>query len=164
MFARHGCNGGGLFQIACANVILDHGGGGGCSGVVVNTGCCGVVVGTGCSGGTVAPPMEKKAMPKPETVAPPKKTTQTVAPATILVSIPAGARLIVDGAPTSSTSEQRTLVTPGLEVGTTYVYSMRAEVVRDGVTMVQTQQVNVRGGQTATVQFNNFSTQGVASR
>jgi uncharacterized protein (TIGR03000 family) len=102
-------------------------------------------------------------MPKGEPVPAPKKTTLLSVPATILVSVPAGARLIVDGTPTTSTSEFRTLVTPALEVGSTYVYTMTVEVVRDGQTMVQSQQVNVRGGETASVQFN-FSTQGIASR
>lgn len=111
-----------------------------------------------CTSGT------KKEMPKGEKVAPPKGDKKPVAaPATIVVSIPAGARLIVDGAPTTSTSEVRTLVTPELEFGMTYVYTMQAEVVRNGQTLAQAQQVTVRGGETSAVQFN-FSTQGVASR
>ena len=153
--ASHGCHGGGLF----ARLRERHG----CHGC---TGSCGgVVVSTGCSGGVVAPVETKKAMPKGETVAPPvdKKKAQSVAPATILVSLPAGARLTIDGTATTSTAAQRTLVTPGLEVGMTYVYTMRAEFVRDGATVTQTQQVNVRGGETSVVQFN-FSTQSVASR
>ena len=84
-------------------------------------------------------------------------------PATIVVTLPAEARLIVDGAATRSTSERRTFVTPALENGETYVYTLRAEVVRDGQTAVQTQEVIVRGGQTTDVSFN-FASQGVASR
>jgi len=134
----------------------------GCSGYV---GCTsGYGCSTGCASGTViVPSTDPKVMPKSEPVPPPKKTSQTSAPATIIVSLPADARLFVDGNSTTSTSDRRTLVTPELAFGTTYVYTMRAEIVRDGQVQSQSQQVNVIGGQTATVQFN-LSGQGVASR
>jgi len=97
-------------------------------------------------------------------VKPPKgEKTSLVAPATIIVSLPNGARLTVDGTPTSSTTERRTLVTPNLEVGQTYVYTLRAEIVNNGQAVAQEQQVTVRGGETSTVQFS-FSSQSVASR
>lgn len=106
----------------------------------------------------------KKEMPKSgEKIDLPKKTGSLDIPATIIVSLPADARLTVDGASTSSTSDRRILVTPVLENGSTYVYTMQAEVVRDGRTMTQTQQVTVRGGETSSVQFN-FASEGVASR
>ena len=101
-------------------------------------------------------------MPKSESIAPPKKASLNV-PATIVVNLPANARLIVDGTATKSTSERRTLVTPELEAGATYVYTLRAEIVVDGETVAQVQEVNVRGGETSTVRFN-FSTQTVATR
>jgi len=124
---------------------------------------------TTCSTPVIVDPMKKKEMPKgSEPLPDPKKKdkdkTPTAAPATIVVSLPAGARLIVDGAPTNSTSENRTLVTPNLEFGSTYVYTMRAEIVRDGQTVALVQQVNVRGGETSAVQFNFSTTQAVASR
>lgn len=97
-----------------------------------------------------------QALPKPQVVS-------RSATAKILVRLPADALLIVDGKSTVSTSPIRTLVTPALAVGTTYVYSMRAEVVRDGQTVVEHQQVTVRGGATSTVHFQ-FNNQGVASR
>jgi len=122
---------------------------------------------TTCSTPVIVDPMKKKEMPKSEPLPDPKKKDtdkKTAAPATIVVSLPAGARLIVDGAPTNSTSENRTLVTPNLEFGSTYVYTMRAEIVRDGETVAQVQTVNVRGGETSVVQFNFSTTQAVASR
>jgi uncharacterized protein (TIGR03000 family) len=154
----HGCHGGGLFS-----------GGGGlfhrnrCSGACSGSVCSGAVVGcsSGCTGGTVVPPTTKP-MPKSEPVPPPKKTAVS-APATIVVNLPADARLIVDGAQTTSTSDRRTLVTPELAFGATYVYTFQAEIVREGRTMAQTQQVSVRGGDVSTVRFD-FSTQPVASR
>jgi uncharacterized protein (TIGR03000 family) len=92
-----------------------------------------------------------------------KKVGQAPASATIIVSLPAGARLTVDGAVTTSTSERRTLVSPELPVGQTYVYTLRAEVTNNGQTSAQEQQVTVRGGETSTVQFN-FASSSVASR
>ena len=102
-------------------------------------------------------------MPKPGEPVPAPKKASLSAPATIVVSLPADARLIVDGVATTSTAERRTLITPELEVGATYVYSMQVEVVREGRTVAQTQDVTVRGGETSNVLFQ-FSNQGVASR
>ena len=145
---RHGLFGGGLF--------------GGRHGACSTSYVCSTS--SGCTSGTPVVPA-KKVLPKgSEPVPTPKKTTaQSAAPATIIVSLPAEARLFVDGASTTSTSDRRTLVTPELAFGTTYAYTIRAEIVRDGQVQSQSQQVNVIGGQTANVQFN-LSTQGVASR
>lgn len=171
----HGCSGrgglfgGGLFggRNGCSN-------GNGCSSGYSgysngHHGCsngqhgCAHSTGSGCSSGTIIVP-ETKLLPKSEPVPIPKKgAVQSAAPATIIVSLPADARLFVDGNATTSTSARRALVTPELAFGTTYVYTFRAEIVRDGNVQTQTQQVNVIGGQTATVQFN-LSSQGVASR
>jgi len=102
-------------------------------------------------------------MPKTEKVPTPPAKTETSAPATIVVTLPADARLTVDGNATRATSERRTFTTPVLEFGSDYVYTIRAEVVRDGRSVVETQQVTVRGGETTNVPFS-FSSQGIASR
>jgi uncharacterized protein (TIGR03000 family) len=113
----------------------------------------------------VGPEMKKKEMPKGEKIDAPKdkKEASINVPATIVVSLPADARLIVDGTPTTSTSARRTLTTPVLENGSTYVYTMQAEITREGRVQTQTQQVTVRGGATSNVVFD-FSTESVASR
>jgi uncharacterized protein (TIGR03000 family) len=100
-------------------------------------------------------------MPKVKEKVPPAK--EVSAPATIVVSLPADAKLTVDGNATKSTSERRTFITPAIETGADYVYTLQAEVVRDGRSVIETQQVTVRGGETTQVPFN-FSPQGVASR
>ena len=145
--ASHGCHGG-LFSRNR----------GGCSS---SYGC---TTSYSCTGGVI---IEKKAMPmekKGEDLkVKPKGQAQISAPATIVVSLPADARLTVDGASTNSVSARRTLITPELAVGATYVYTMRAEVVRDGRTVAMDQQVTVRGGETSTIEFQ-FANQGVASR
>ena len=156
--SSYGCHGGGLFsRRGCHGCSASYG----CHGCSVSYGCC---ASYGCSSGCTIVVPETKMMPKEgEKVPPPKKTTSLSAPATIVVSLPADARLTVDGAPTKSTSDRRTLVTPELEFGSTYVYTMRAEIVRDGRTLAETHDVTVRGGETSTVQFQ-FSNQTVASR
>jgi uncharacterized protein (TIGR03000 family) len=66
--------------------------------------------------------------------------------ATLVVSLPAEAKLAVDGFVTSSTSSVRTLTSPVLENGKDYVYDLKAEVVRDGRTLTSSKQVTVRAG------------------
>jgi uncharacterized protein (TIGR03000 family) len=124
-----------------------------CSGCTVYTcsGCTGVIV--------TPPPPVKKEMPKGEKIDAPKKDTT----ATIIINLPADARLMVDGNATTSTTEVRTLVTPELVEGATYVYTVQAQVTREGRVMTQTQEVTVRGGETSNVLFN-FSANSVASR
>ena len=138
-----------------------------CSGAPV----CAPVCPPACSGGVYSAPggmhpesMEPKMMPNKEKIpAPPKTKTKTTAAATVIVTLPAEARLTVDGNATSSTSERRTLVTPALETGADYVYTLRADLVRDGNTLSRTQAVTVRGGKTTNVPFT-FSAQRLASR
>jgi uncharacterized protein (TIGR03000 family) len=154
---KHGCHGG---AVACS------GGGysGTCYGGSSYGGCVGSSPYGGCVGGMgggiyVAPKGETpKVMPKEIKEIKEIKKTSITAPATIVVSLPAAATLTVDGNPTTSTSAQRTLVTPSLETDSTYIYTLQVQV--NGQT--QTQQIRVRGGQTAQAQFSFPQT--VASR
>jgi uncharacterized protein (TIGR03000 family) len=132
--------------------------------------CCGapvaVCVGAppGCAGGMVMPPPPPpKGMPPKKEMIPPPKTTQTDAPAAIMVSLPAGARLTIDGRPTQSVSETRYFISPNLQRGRDYVYTLRAELVRDGQPVAQEQQVTVRAGQEYRVPFT-FAQGAVVSR
>lgn len=93
----------------------------------------------------------------------PQKKTEAPAPATIVVVVPADARLSIDGNMTNATSARRTFVSPTLEMGADYYYTLTAEVIREGRTYVQTQRVTVRAGETTEVPFN-FSLETVASR
>jgi uncharacterized protein (TIGR03000 family) len=103
---------------------------------------------------------EKKKMPEK---IPAPGTVQSEAPATILVTLPAEAKLTIDGASTKSTSASRLFQSPNLRPGRDYVYTLRAEVVRDGQNVAQEQRVTVRAGEETRVPFT-FSTGGVASR
>ncbi len=68
--------------------------------------------------------------------------------ATIIVHLPAKAKLIVDGKPTTSTSTTRRFVSPPLEKGHSYHYVFKAEMDREGQTVATTKRVDVTAGNT----------------
>ena len=184
LFHRNGCHGGGhggchggLFhRNRCHGCHGDCTGG--CTGAPVVVGCCGggctgapVVVGcTGagcCRGAAVHPPA---AMPKqPESVPAPKpapemkKETALPAPAIIVVSLPAEAKLLVDDAATTSTSGRRVFASPALEPGKDFYYTLKGEWLHDGSLLTATQRVRVRAGQETQVQLE-FPVASVARR
>jgi uncharacterized protein (TIGR03000 family) len=98
-----------------------------------------------------------------ETIVPPGRT-QSFYPrigamnqaneATIIVHVPEGANLTVDGQPTQSRSTTRIFHTPPLEQGKTYTYALHAEWNRDGHFVDARQTVEVRAGQTSQVTLN----------
>jgi uncharacterized protein (TIGR03000 family) len=69
------------------------------------------------------------------------------APATIVVSLPADARLTVDGEATSATSTERTFISPPLEPNKTYHYTLQAQVNRNGKTQTTSKEIAVRAGE-----------------
>jgi uncharacterized protein (TIGR03000 family) len=85
-----------------------------------------------------------------------------MAPATIVVNLPADASLTVDGVATTSTSERRVFVSPELNAGQEYHYTLKAEWVRDGKTVEVAKQVTVIAGQETKVSLESATD--VASR
>jgi uncharacterized protein (TIGR03000 family) len=77
-----------------------------------------------------------------------------LAPARILVQLPADAKLTVDGAPTKSTSERREFITPSLEPGQTFFYTFRATTMRDGQPIMSEERVQVRAGEVTRVKMS----------
>jgi uncharacterized protein (TIGR03000 family) len=73
--------------------------------------------------------------------------------ATIVVSLPEDATLTIDDEATVSTSSQRVFVTPALEAGKAYEYTLKAQIVRDGKTQTATAQVKVRAGEVSSVEM-----------
>jgi len=125
-------------------------GGWGCTGYSSCTG------GWGCTGGMMPPPPpgkpgEKLDMPKEKKDD--KKKDEVSAPATIVLSLPADAKVAIDGAATSSTSATRTFVTPELIPAKEFVYVLSAEIVRDGQKLTVSEQVTVRAGEETRVDF-----------
>jgi len=125
-------------------------------------GCCGGCYGYsgcgGCYGGAVsgdvtivAPAGAPAGAPAkaPEPIKKPKTDKETTSPAgaTIIVSLPADAVLTVDGAATSSTSATRVFASPALEQGKDFLYTLKAELVRDGKTFSASKKVSVRAGE-----------------
>lgn len=76
------------------------------------------------------------------------------APATIRVSLPADARLTIDGSPTRSTSGEREFITPPLERGHEFTYTLEARVLRDGRPATISKQVAVHAGERTDVTLN----------
>jgi len=104
--------------------------------------------------------------PKPETMPKPdtkKPEVSLPTPATIVVSLPADAKLLVDDYATTSTSDTRVFVSPSLNPGTEYHYQLTAEAVRDGQKVTTTKQVTVRAGEETRVRVE-FPVASVASR
>jgi uncharacterized protein (TIGR03000 family) len=105
---------------------------------------------------------------KPEQVPAPKpaeekKETALPAPAIIVVSLPAEAKLLIDDAATTSMSDRRVFASPTLEPGRDFYYTLKGEWLRDGTTLTTSQRVRVRAGQETRVQLE-FPVASVARR
>ena len=145
---------------------------GGCYGGY--TSCCGGSYGGySCCGGNViygtapvvVPPGGKAAEPvkPPKDTEKPKEESAVPAPATIIVSLPADAKLTIDDAATTSTSSLRVFNSPTLPVGRDFHYTLKAEYSRDGKPVTRSKEVTVRAGGETRVNLND-GVAGVASR
>jgi len=166
LFSGHGCHGflfgghklfGGHCLGACHGTACHgtacHGGhrlfnGHGCHGFLFGGhklfGGCHGCLGVSCYGGQ---PMPTEKVP----VKPTDKKTELYAPANLIVTLPADAKLSIDEAITSSTGTVRSFVTPELERGKTYYYTLKAEITRDGKAEIISREVEVRAGEATRV-------------
>jgi uncharacterized protein (TIGR03000 family) len=71
--------------------------------------------------------------------------------ATIVVTLPADAKLTIDDNPTTSTSGSRVFVSPALPPGKEYHYTLKAEAVREGKPVKVERTIAVRAGETTPV-------------
>ena len=69
------------------------------------------------------------------------------------MTLPADAKLTIDGRPTISTSESRVFESPSLTPGKTCYYVLKATVVRDGQTETVTKEVAVRANEDTRVKI-----------
>jgi uncharacterized protein (TIGR03000 family) len=158
----------------------------GCWGGAVYTGCYGSGYGWGCCGGgcyggevivpATPPTMQAepiKSEPKKEEKKPEEEkkidksgesTSSLMAPATLVVSLPADATLIVDGVMTKATSAERSFITPNLVRGKEYFYRLQATWEADGKTVVINKRVVVRPGQETRISLGTAEAANVASR
>ena len=74
--------------------------------------------------------------------------------ATIIVHVPEGANLTIDGQPTQARSDRRVFQSPPLEAGKTYTYTLRGEWNRDGQNLTTKKTIEVRAGQPTEVTLN----------
>jgi uncharacterized protein (TIGR03000 family) len=94
----------------------------------------------------------------PEPVPAPKKEEKSASinQARLIVELPADAKLYVDDLLMKTTSERRVFNSPRLELGQTYYYMLRAEVVRDGQTVSDTKRVLLRAGEVVQASFRDI--------
>jgi uncharacterized protein (TIGR03000 family) len=69
------------------------------------------------------------------------------APATLIVTVPAGAKLMIDNYVAKSTAGTRTFVSPPLEKGQAYHYTLKAELRHGDEPVTVTREATVRAGQ-----------------
>jgi uncharacterized protein (TIGR03000 family) len=81
----------------------------------------------------------------------------------IVVELPEDARLYIDGNLMRSASARRVFRTPELNPDLTYFYDVKAEVVRNGRAVSETQRVIVRPGQEARANFTNLDRRDTAT-
>jgi uncharacterized protein (TIGR03000 family) len=87
-----------------------------------------------------------------------KPPTPTPAPARVSITLPADAKLYVDGQLTRTVDKSfRTFMTPDLEEGQEYRYVMKAEVIRDGVAQSETKTVIVKAGAVISEEFSTLN-------
>ncbi|HJZ91740.1 MAG TPA: TIGR03000 domain-containing protein [Gemmataceae bacterium] len=105
------------------------------------------------------PPGPKKDEPKKDE---PKKTDgiktelQRPEPATVILCVPAGATVTVDGVALRSTGRERTFQTPDLEPGHEFAYPVRVSLTLNGREEVETKHVIVRAGEISRASFERL--------
>jgi len=155
----HGCCGGYGGWSSCSGCCGGYGGcyGGGCFG----GGCFGTPV-MGVTPMTTTP-MGGTTTPMGGTTKPEGMTTGP-APARLLVSLPADAKLLIDDNPTKQTSASRVFVTPPLQPGKTYAYTLTAERMSEGKPQRVSQEVTVRAGVDSQVNLSFSAVQTASAR
>jgi uncharacterized protein (TIGR03000 family) len=89
--------------------------------------------------------------------------TRLAAPATIVVSLPADATLRVEDYLTVSKTATRVFVSPALDAGKEFHYTLTGELQRDGKPVVSTKRITVRAGEETRVALE-FPLAAVASK
>jgi uncharacterized protein (TIGR03000 family) len=80
--------------------------------------------------------------------------TPSTARAQLVVELPAGAVLFVEGRRSKVTSPKHVVVTPDLQAGAEYSYTLKVEALRDGKKVKWSKKVIFQAGQTLHVQFS----------
>jgi len=130
---------------------------------VVSYSCAPIILSPGATPKSVTPDKgTKPGLPNPGKKVTPDEEASAPAPATIIVNLPADATLTVDGTATTSTSARRVLVSPELQPGQGYQYTLKAQVMRDGKPVVMEKKVALNAGQTTEVTLTEATAEVVA--
>jgi uncharacterized protein (TIGR03000 family) len=81
--------------------------------------------------------------------------------ARLVVALPEGAKLYVDGKLIPNAAARKSFSTPALARGQTYYYEVKAEMTVDDQPVSQTRRVLIRAGQTVREDFSSLATTGV---
>jgi uncharacterized protein (TIGR03000 family) len=137
-------------------------------------GCYGCYGCFGCYGGTVVPGPVETPPPMPggekgtggmgEGGKGEGGSTASDHRARLIVSLPEGAKLFVDGREIQNVGTRKTFRTPTLEEGATYFYEVRAEVMRDGQPAAETRRVLVRSGEVSRADFSRLGAPATARK
>jgi uncharacterized protein (TIGR03000 family) len=155
-----GCYGGGCYGGGCYGGGCYGGGYGGCYGgyASYSSGCCAPATTEGAPA-----PQQNKGKNKNKNKNKNKDQNQDQDKdaqvldrslrGTVVVSLPADAKLMINNVATKSTSAKRRFISPALQQGRSYTYVFTAEVVRDGKPVVVSKRVKVRAGAETRVRF-----------
>jgi uncharacterized protein (TIGR03000 family) len=77
-------------------------------------------------------------------------------PATVLLTVPAGAKVFINGYALKSDAAERTFRTPAIPFGENYSYTVKAIVAINGVDVVEEKTVQVSAGSSSTEQFSDL--------
>jgi uncharacterized protein (TIGR03000 family) len=135
----------------------------GCYGCYGGYSCYGVPVPEGVT--YIGPRLSSPDPVRPIEVTPDPKikkgTDQTRAK--VRIEIPADAKLYVDGMLMKTTSAVRLFQTPALEPNQTYYYEVKAELIRNGQSFSEVQQIVVRPGEQISASFAGLEQRAVAT-
>ena len=106
---------------------------------------------------------EKKDSEKKDSEKKEKEEVGGPAPATLIVTLPADARLTIDGYTARSSAGTRTFVSPPLGRGQDYHYTLKAELRRGDEPVTVSKDVTVRAGQETRVRLD-FTNTSVAQK
>jgi uncharacterized protein (TIGR03000 family) len=174
-----GCYGGGYGGYGCyGGGYGGYGGGYGCCGGGMAYSCnggggdgtatAGMYYGGGYPGGYYGRPGTYRGRPAArasrQASNPPQGTTKVAqsGQATIILTVPADARVTFNGKPTTTRSTSRVFVTPPLQPDRVFHYDVKAQVDRAGRTVTVTRRIAVRAGQVTRESLNIPATQQVA--
>jgi uncharacterized protein (TIGR03000 family) len=139
------------------------------------TGCYGCYGGYSCYGSPYAGPggptyvspgltwPNNPVRPPLEVTPTPKVKGPEEARARVRIEIPADAKLYVDGVLMKTTSDVRLFQTPELKQGQTYVYELKAELLRNNEKFTETQKLIVRPGEHFSASFGGLEQRAAAA-